>query len=69
MKKILFDNWPKYYLYYISILIFCGIFILYNKHDVGNDSSLSDWLINYSGGFVRRGLIGQIVLEFSYFFR
>ena len=68
MKKISFNNWSKYYLYYVSILIFCGVFILYNKHDVGNDSSLSDWLINYSGGFVRRGLIGQIVLEFSYFF-
>jgi hypothetical protein len=68
MKPKLFGNWTKYYLYYVLILIFCGIFILYNKHDVGNDSSLSDWLINYSGGFVRRGLIGQIILEFSYFF-
>jgi len=50
------------------MLIFFGVFILYNKHDVGNDSSLSDWLINYSGGFVRRGIIGQIVIEFSNFF-
>tara|TARA_B100001121_G_C18663843_1_gene610322 strand:+ start:445 stop:1671 length:1227 start_codon:yes stop_codon:yes gene_type:complete len=47
------------------MLIFFGIFILYSKHDVGNDSSLSDWLVNYSGGFVRRGLIGQVVIEFS----
>jgi len=68
MKQQSFDKWSKYYFYYILILIFCGVFILYQKHDVGNDSSLSDWLINYSGGFVRRGLIGQIVLEFSYFF-
>ena len=44
------------------------IFILYAKHEVGNDSSLSDWLINYSGGFVRRGLIGQAVIEFSNIF-
>ena len=57
--------WSNYYLFYILMLIFFGIFILYNKHDVGNDSSLSDWLINYSGGFVRRGLIGQAVIEFS----
>ena len=68
MKKKLFDDWSSYYLYYILILIVCGVFILYSKHDVGNDSSLSDWLINYSGGFVRRGLVGQIVLEFAYFF-
>ena len=50
------------------MLIFFGIFILYAKHEVGNDSSLSDWLINYSGGFVRRGLIGQAVIEFSNIF-
>ena len=68
MKKKLSDDWSSYYLYYILILIVCGIFILYSKHDVGNDSSLSDWLINYSGGFVRRGFVGQIVLEFAYFF-
>tara|TARA_A100001015_G_scaffold94971_1_gene105540 strand:- start:107 stop:1333 length:1227 start_codon:yes stop_codon:yes gene_type:complete len=50
------------------MLIFFGVFILYSKHDVGNDSSLSDWLINYSGGFVRRGLIGQVGIEFSNLF-
>jgi hypothetical protein len=50
------------------MLIFFGVLTLYFKHDVGNDSSLSDWLINYSGGLVRRGLIGQIVIEFSNFF-
>lgn len=60
--------WPNYYLFYILMLIFFGILILYSKHDVGNDSSLSDWLINYSGGFVRRGLIGQAVIEFSNIF-
>ena len=68
MKKKLSNDWSSYYLYYILIFIVCGIFILYSKHDVGNDSTLSDWLINYSGGFVRRGLVGQIVLEFAYFF-
>ena len=50
------------------MLIFFGVFILYFKHDVGNDSSLSDWLINYSGGFVRRGLTGDIILNFAYLF-
>ena len=62
------NNLSNYYLYYVLMLIFFGVFILHFKHDVGNDSSLSDWLINYSGGFVRRGLIGQIVIEFSNFF-
>ena len=67
MKKKIFDNWPNYYLYYILMLVFFGVFSLYYKHDVGNDSTISDWLINYSGGFVRRGLIGQLTIEFSNF--
>ena len=68
MQKKLLNNYSNYYLYYVLMLIFFGVFILYNKHNIGNDSSLSDWLINYSGGFVRRGLIGQFMIEFSYFF-
>ena len=68
MKEKFEKNWSFYFLIYIFLLIFFGIFFLYSKHDVGNDSSISDWLINYSGGFVRRGLVGQIILEFSYFF-
>ena len=68
MQNKSLNNLSNYYLYYVLMLIFFGVFILYFKHDVGNDSSLSDWLINYSGGFVRRGLIGQIVIEFSNFF-
>ncbi len=66
MEKKTFNNWHNYYLYYILMLVFFGVFTLYLKHDVGNDSTISDWLINYSGGFVRRGLIGQLTIEFSY---
>ena len=65
------DNNKKidlYLLSYILILIFFGIFFLFSKHNVGNDSSLSDWLINFSGGFVRRGIIGEISIFFSNIF-
>ena len=56
-------NWSNYFQIYVYALIFFGIFFLYSKHDVGNDSSLSDWLINYEGGFVRRGLIGEKIAK------
>ena len=52
-------------------LIFC-IFIfslstywLYQKHLIGNDSTISEWLINYQGGFTRRGLIGEICFRLA----
>ena len=48
------------FLLFIIFLIFYAIFYLYWKHDVGNDWSISEWLINYQGGFTRRGLGGEI---------
>ena len=68
MKKKLKINWENYFLFYIIFLIVFGISFLYNKHDIGNDSSISDWFINYSGGFVRRGLTGEVITNFSSIF-
>ena len=65
MNVQLKENWSNYFKIYVCALIFFGVFFLYSKHDVGNDSSLSDWLINYEGGFVRRGLIGELITNFS----
>ena len=65
MIENLKKNWSNYFQIYVLVLIFFGIFFLYSKHNIGNDSSLSDWLINYEGGFVRRGLIGEIITNFS----
>ncbi len=67
MNEKLKKNWSNYFQIYVLALIFFGVFFLYSKHDVGNDSSLSDWLINYEGGFVRRGLIGELIKNFSIF--
>ena len=65
MSEYFKKNWSSYLQIYVVMLIFFGVFFLYSKHDVGNDSSLSDWLINYEGGFVRRGLIGELITNFS----
>ena len=45
-----------------------SICFLYLKHDVGNDSTISEWLINYSGGFTKRGIIGQISIYIARIF-
>ena len=65
MSENLKKSWSNYFQIYVYVLIFFGVFFLYSKHNVGNDSSLSDWLINYEGGFVRRGLIGELITNFS----
>ena len=61
-------NAKKYLILYILILFIFSIFYLYGKHNVGNDSTVSEWVINYEGGFTKRGLIGQIVIHISEFF-
>ena len=53
---------------YLIILFFFSIFHLHIKSSVGNDSTISEWLINYTGGFTKRGIIGQISIFFSRLF-
>ena len=65
MNNIVFKN--KLFLF-IIFNIFFSIFYLYSKHEVGNDTSISEWLINYQGGFTRRGLGGEINIFISNFF-
>ena len=58
-------NKKQFSIYLITLFIF-SVFYLYQKHLVGNDSTISEWLINYEGGFTKRGLIGQIAIYLSY---
>ena len=58
-----------YILIYLLTLLIFSYFFLFIKHNVGNDSTISEWLINYEGGFTKRGLIGQIAIELSRYFQ
>ena len=57
MKKIL-----KIIFSLFVITFFFSLVFLIQKHNVGNDSTVSEWLINYSGGFTKRGIIGQLCI-------
>ena len=58
----------NYFFIYLSLLFLFGIFWLYIKHLVGNDSTISEWFINYQGGFTRRGFIGEICFQIATYF-
>ena len=58
----------NYFFIYLSLLFLFGIYWLYIKHLVGNDSTISEWLINYRGGFTKRGLIGEICFQIAIHF-
>ena len=56
INKKIFD-----YLFGITIAIV--IFNFYNFTKELSIGQYSDWLINYQGGFVRRGLIGEFLYQ------
>jgi len=64
----IYKNFNVIFLIYLVSLLALGIFYLHLKHTVGNDSTISDWIINYQGGFTRRGLIGEICFHIAKFF-
>ena len=64
MKK----NINSYLAFYLFVLFLFGLFFLFIKHEIGNDSTISEWIINYSGGFTKRGIIGQICIYFANLF-
>jgi len=60
LRNFFGTNYFKVYL--ISIFFFSVIF-LSQKFLHPTDWTTSEWLINYQGGFVRRGLIGEIIFQ------
>ena len=59
------DN--KFFNYYIFICLVTSIFFLYHKFQFPTDWTTSEWLINYQGGFTRRGLVGEILVQINSF--
>ena len=59
------NSFNKYFFYYLFLLFIFSLIFLIQKHDVGNDSTISEWIINYSGGFTKRGLIGELCIFLS----
>ena len=50
--------------YLVIIFYFCSI---WSQKFLYLDWTTSEWLINYQGGFVRRGFIGEIVYKIHEF--
>ena len=56
------SKFHTYFFFYLLSLFFFSLIYLYQKHEVGNDSTVSEWFINYAGGFTKRGVVGHIVI-------
>jgi len=57
-----------YFGIYLAVLLVFIIFFLAAVHNSSVNNSMAEWVINYQGGFTRRGFIGEIVFQISQFF-
>ena len=53
------------YKFYLIITFVLTIFYLLSLNSVHSYNAMSEWVINYQGGFVRRGFIGEIFYTIS----
>ena len=58
-----------YFGIYIAFLCFCSIYFLSTSYDHFSNNAISEWLINYQGGFVRRGFFGEFFAQISLFIK
>tara|TARA_S200000501_G_scaffold368829_1_gene407283 strand:- start:2318 stop:3517 length:1200 start_codon:yes stop_codon:yes gene_type:complete len=60
-----FKNFFKTYhfKFYLFLILIFSILFLSQKFLYPTDWTTSEWLINYQGGFVRRGLIGELLYQ------
>lgn len=54
---------------YIIFLFLLSSFYLCSVYLLNVNNAMSEWVINYGGGFVRRGFIGEIIFQLSAFFK
>lgn len=53
---------------YLSFLLIFILFFLTAVHNIPSNNSMAEWVINYQGGFTRRGLFGEFIFQISQFF-
>lgn len=64
LKQIKQESPLKLFLYFLITMVFLvSSFKFYEIIQLKNGWQYSDWLINYQGGFTRRGLIGEILFK------
>ena len=58
-------NFDRYFFFYLIFILGSSIFFINNSYLLDTNNSIAEWVINYQGGFGRRGLIGELFLLIS----
>ena len=65
MSEKIYSNFRHYLLGYLIFITFLSFIILGSTFNLDTNNSVAEWIINYQGGFGRRGLAGELLLNFS----
>ena len=57
-----------FFSFYLTFLLVFIIFFLAAVHNSSVNNSMAEWVINYQGGFTRRGFLGEMIFQISQFF-
>ena len=68
MSEKIYSNFSHYLLLYLLFITISSFVILGSTFNLDTNNSIADWIINYQGGFGRRGLAGELLL-ILYFIR
>ena len=61
------QNYKSLFIGYLTFLFICTVIILTSLYN-DTTNSMSEWVINYQGGFSRRGFLGEIIFQLSLIF-
>jgi hypothetical protein len=61
-------NFNNFFFYYLVLICFSSIFFMSKTYQLNVNNSMAEWLINYQGGFVRRGFLGELFTQLSLIF-
>lgn len=61
----IFNNFKSILLIYLSLICILSFVFLHNSYLLETNNSMAEWVINYQGGFGRRGLAGELFLKIA----
>ena len=61
-------NFNNFFFYYLVLICFGSIFFMSKTYQLNVNNSMAEWLVNYQGGFGRRGLLGELFTQLSLIF-
>lgn len=61
------DRYKNIFGYYLIFLLILIVYFLASVHNSPVNNSMAEWVINYQGGFTRRGFLGEVIFKISQF--